>query len=82
MDKKSELENKWTRPNRLTEVIRHEAFPETVGESPLASVKSLRRIDAKRFKNIKDGDTIWKVLITTRTGLDKESVGISVFQSE
>ncbi len=75
-------DKKWTKPNRLTEVIHHEASPVTVGAFPSPSVASLKNSLSDDFSETRDGDTVWEVWITTRTGLDKEVVGLSYFATE
>ncbi|AXT27167.1 hypothetical protein D1823_11600 [Ruegeria sp. AD91A] len=75
-------DKKWTKPNRLTEVTRHEASPVIVGAVPGPSVASLKNTFSDDFSETRDGDTVWEVWITTRTGLDKEVVGLSYFATE
>lgn len=74
--------SKWTKPNRFTEVIRHKASPVVVGAVPGPSLVSLRNTFTDDFSETRDGDTVWEVWITTRTGLDKEVVGLSYFATE
>ena len=73
---------KWTRVNRIVEVIRHEIRKEVVGEIFGANTKVLKQMYTDNFSNVKDGDPVWAVWITTRTGLDKETVGLEYFASE
>lgn len=74
-------ENKWTKANRRTEVIRHEIRPEVVGSAPGFSKDRVTNF-GNDFRDLEDGDTVWVVWITTRTGLDKESNGATFFHCE
>ncbi len=74
-------ENKWTKANRLTEVIRHEIWPEVVGSTLGSSKDGVTNFD-ELLKDFEDGDTVWFVWLTTRTGLDRECVGATIFSCE
>lgn len=73
--------DRWTKPNRLTEVVRHEINKEIVGEFPGPDIEFLREHYSDDFSGIQKGDSVWATRITTRTGLDKESVGGEYYSS-
>ncbi|UWR13609.1 hypothetical protein [Sulfitobacter sp. M368] len=73
--------DRWTRPNRLTEVTDHVLSKEIVGVFPCPSKKVLSTFSSK-LEQVEDGDTVWRVLITTCTGLDKENHGHYYFSTE
>ncbi len=73
--------NKWTKANRLTEVITQTISSEKVGRFPM--FKKERLVDfGTEFEQLDDDDPIWMVTTTSRTGLDKEGTGFSFYTTE
>ncbi|MGR3551593.1 hypothetical protein [Pseudooceanicola sp.] len=73
--------NKWTKANRLTEVIKHEVRIEKVGE-PLGFSRESLAPYGDAFEHMSDGEKIYTVWMTTRTGLDREVISCTVFLTE
>lgn len=75
-------DSKWTKPNRLTEIVLHEVQPAVVGAFPGPSKEFLTGSYSHDFQGVQDGDTVWIVRAKTRTGLDKEDFSSTYFASE
>ncbi len=72
-------DSKWTKPNRLTEVISTDIREEIVGSFPGYSLESLAsQIDVE---NLRDGDTVWTVWTKYLTGMDRKTYGAAIFAS-
>ena len=74
------VQNKWTKPNRTTEVLKHEIRSESVN-SPLCPSRERLASFGSEFSDLEDGETVWFLWTWTRTGLDKEAVGSWPFRT-
>lgn len=75
-------ENKWTKANRLTEVIKQRISEVIVGSAPGYMPDYLQKFYGPTFADKVEGDKIWVVWTTTRTGLDKEDLGAHIFATK
>ncbi|WP_171171343.1 hypothetical protein [Ruegeria sp. HKCCA0370] len=76
-------DNKWVKPNRLTEIIAHQIIPVVIGDVLSPNLELLNGgYYQDGFEELQEGDTIWEVSVTSRTGLDKEQTGLSYFPTE
>ena len=75
-------DDRWIKPNRMTEIITHEVAELKIGEGLGPPLKHLTETFSDDFSKAKTGDPVWQVLLVTRTGLDKEELGLSYFTTE
>lgn len=74
-------DEKWTKANRRTEVIGHIMRQEKIGSFSGYS-KGMLDSFGDEFKSLEDGDNIWVVGMTTRAGLGKEDIGVTIYATE
>lgn len=73
--------NKWTKANRLTEITRQRIVVERIGQTPGLSKEMLARF-GDNFNQLEDGEAVWAVWTTTRTGLDREGISCVYYETE
>ncbi|MDB2369279.1 hypothetical protein N9V68_01680 [Octadecabacter sp.] len=74
-------DQKWTKANRQTKVIRHEIHAVKVGNGLGPSLSLLNASMKDSANRYAEGDEVWQVSLTARTGLDRDSYSFTYFNT-